>query len=124
MGAAAPTYGSCDLSVAGIRLIATRRHRVRGPSATRRYRVRGPSATRRHRVVQEYPLFGSSEVSVGLRLGESRRNSVHKCPTLQPATHVKTHSGGSLSRKSAFCMWASPKGAFCMRAVEQSAPFR
>ena len=28
MGTAAPTYGSCDLSVAGIRLIATRRHRV------------------------------------------------------------------------------------------------
>ena len=23
-----------------------------------------------------------------------RRNSVHKCPTTQPATHVKTHSGG------------------------------
>ena len=25
--------------------------------------------------------------------------------------------GVSLSRKSAFCVWASPKGAFCMRAV-------
>ena len=23
-----------------------------------------------------------------------QRNSVHKCPTTQPATHVKTHSGG------------------------------
>ena len=30
----------------------------------------------------------------------------------------------STSRKSAFCVWASPKGALCMRAGAQSAPFR
>ena len=45
MRAAAPTYRSYSPSVAGIHLIATRRHRVRGPSATRR-----------HRVVQKYLL--------------------------------------------------------------------
>ena len=55
MGAAAPTYGSCDLSVAGIRLIATRRHRVRGPSATRH-----------HRVVQKYLLPARFPVLVPL----------------------------------------------------------
>ena len=32
--------------------------------------------------------------------------------------------GVSLSRKGAFCVWASPKGALCMRAVAQNAPFR
>ena len=32
--------------------------------------------------------------------------------------------GVSPSRKGALCVWASPKGAFCMRAVAQSALFR
>ena len=56
-------------------------------------------------------LFGGSCGLTPRRIASQQRTQV---PTLQPAIHVKTHSGASLSRKD----------AFCMRAVAQSAPFR
>ena len=44
--------------------------------------------------------------------GDSRKDALWGC-----YSHEKAHSGRATSRKSAFCVWASPKGAFCMRAV-------
>ena len=91
------------------------------------------------------PIFADLCTLLRPHVCSQRRNSVHKCPSLQPATHVKTRSGGvtltekrsldgrrhakahsapATPRKSAFCVWASPKGALCMRTVAQSAPFR
>ncbi len=48
----------------------------------------------------------------------------HSAPATLPRRDQRAHSGRATSRKSAFCVWASPKGAFCMRAVAQSALFR
>ena len=36
---------------------------------------------------------------------------------LRRRSHVKAQSATATSRKGALCVWASPKGAFCMRAV-------
>ena len=44
--------------------------------------------------------------------GDSRKDALWGCHP-----HGKAHSGRATSRKSAFCVWVSPKGAFCMRAV-------
>ena len=41
----------------------------------------------------------------------------HSAPATPPRRDRRAHSGRATSRKSAFCVWASPKGAFCMRAV-------
>ena len=48
------------------------------------------SAPNQHRE----PIFADLCTLLRLHGCPQRRNSVHKCPTLQPATHVKTHSGG------------------------------
>ena len=39
---------------------------------------------------------------------------------LRRRSHVKAQSAPATSRKSTLCVWASPKGAFCMRAVVAS----
>ena len=44
---------------------------------------------------------------------------------LRRRSHVKAQSAPAASRKDAFCVWASPKGALCMRAgVAPRAHFR
>ena len=91
------------------------------------------------------PIFADLCTLLRPHVCSQRRNSVHKRLTPQPATHVKTRSGGvaltekrilrtdphgkahsgrAMSRKSALCVWASPRDALCMRAVARSAPFR
>ena len=44
----------------------------------------------------------------------------HSASATPPRRDRKAHSGRATSRKSALCVWASPKGAFCMRAVVAS----
>ena len=57
-------------------------------------------------------------------LQPSPHAKAHSAPAMPPRRDQKAHSGWATSRKSTFCVWGSPKGAFCMRAVAQSAPFR
>ena len=41
----------------------------------------------------------------------------HSALATPPRRDREAHSGRATSRKGAFCVWASPKGALCMRAV-------
>ena len=59
----------------------------------------------------------------GLTLTEKRilhppsHGKPHSAPATPPRRDRRAHSGRATSRKSALCVWASPKSALCMRAV-------
>ena len=50
-------------------------------------------------------------------LGSHSHGKPHSAPATPPRRDRKAHSGRATSRKSALCVWASPKSALCMRAV-------
>jgi len=50
-------------------------------------------------------------------LGSHSHGKPHSAPATPLRRDRKAHSGRATSRKSALCVWASPKTALCMRAV-------
>ena len=59
----------------------------------------------------------------GLTLTEKRilhppsHGKPHSAPAMRSRRDRRAHSGWATSRRNALCVWASPKGALCMRAV-------
>ena len=79
-------------------------------------RVRAQNALFR-RMCFSLPAQTSSHLTEKRTLGSHSHGKAHSAPATPPRRNQKAHSGRATSRKSALCVWASPKGALCMRAV-------
>ena len=79
-------------------------------------RVRAQNALFR-RMCFSLPAQTWSHLTEKRTLGSHSHGKAHSAPATPPRRDRKAHSGRATSRKSALCVWASPKDALCMRAV-------